>query len=127
MKVVHSQQNKEQHEPFHVSMLDIVHHDPALGYHLLHHPLPLLDIFENALQQLIEEYRQLPEIIKRRNGQTTSFQSLSGRGGSKQYHVRVHTLPPTTEITKSSLGQLRVSADSQHFLQVTGTVNILLK
>jgi DNA replicative helicase MCM subunit Mcm2 (Cdc46/Mcm family) len=123
------QHSREQHMSFPVSVLDLLHFDPALAYHLLHNPLPLLDIFETAVQQLIDMYRELPEVKRQQQQQQQQspvlLQALGGRGGGGggQYHVRLWQLPPTPELTKATIGLLRVSADSQHLLQVTGTVS----
>lgn len=122
-------QSKEQHEAIHISMLDLLQYDPALAYHLLHNPLPLLDIFETAVQQLVAGYRQLPSVRQQRlqkQQQQRSMHALTSGGGGEEggrFHVRLCKLPPTAEVTKATIGQLRVSADSQNLLQITGTVS----
>lgn len=115
---------QKQHLAFTVSMLELLHFDPALAYHVLQHPLPLLEIFDTALHQLVLAVRDVPEVRRKIEEQSSSsLQSLRGAGGGG-LHIRLVQLPPTPDISKTSIGCVRTSTDSQHLMQVTGTVMV---
>lgn len=118
--------SQQQHVPFHVSMLDLHHHDPALAFQLLYHPSELLVLFDSTVERLVAALRKHSEVQRVSGGNALPAQ-ISMRGDSngsngRTFHVRLSQLPPSAEITKPSIGALRVSADSQHLLQITGTV-----
>jgi DNA replicative helicase MCM subunit Mcm2 (Cdc46/Mcm family) len=133
-------QTSQQHLSFSISVLDLLHYDPALTHLLLMHPLPLLSLFETSVQHVVRGVRQHPEVKRRRRrkdndsynqqkqglGQGYSLNDRDGEGEKgRQYHVRLKHLPPSSELSKSTIGQVRVATDSQHLLQITGTVSTL--
>jgi DNA replicative helicase MCM subunit Mcm2 (Cdc46/Mcm family) len=104
----------EEHTALVISALDLIHYDSTIGYLTLAYPVLLLPIFEDAIyetQMLI--IRQHPRIEPRRQVGNLSVKP--------HCHCRIIELPPTPDLTKSSIGNLR-SSEVDKLVQVTGTV-----
>ena len=102
-----------QHFSFYVSSNELIDHDPALGYTVIHHPKLLLPIFEAAL---IEAQRLLVKhsaFSRKYNGSTWVVKDLC--------HVRLRSLPPVGYLHKATISDIRTE-NSDSLLQICGTL-----
>jgi DNA helicase MCM9 len=102
----------DEHYSFEVAASDLVHYDSALSYSLLHHPRLLIPIFKEAVLELQYVVHQHP-----------AFQSKHGQKGKLKtnLHVRIISLPSVSDLSKSTIGDVR-SHEVSSLIQVTGTV-----
>lgn len=102
----------EGHIGFPLSILDLMAHDSALAFSLLHFPTLLIPIFDEA----ILESQNLAII-----NMNSAGKSKGGLSIKRNCHIRIHQLPPVPQLSKSTIGQIR-SFEVDKLIQICGTV-----
>lgn len=102
----------EDHTSFFVPAQELIDFDPTLGYTLVHFPRLLLSVFKSALVEVQTSLHRHPAFELKHKS----------KGIVKQLcHVRVTDLPPTPQLNKRTIADIR-SSDFNHFISLTGTV-----
>lgn len=104
--------SKDRHYSIVVHAHRLIDFDSALSFTLIHHPLLLLPLFEEALVAVQQSIANHPAHIAKH-----------GRAGNvKQLcHIRIAYLPPMPELVKASIGDIRVQT-GQSLIQISGTI-----
>jgi DNA helicase MCM9 len=102
----------EEHIAFEINCNDFIDFDTVLSFSTIAYPKLLLPIFEEALI----ESEQL--LLK-----TTVFLTKHGGKGTMKnnIHIRLISLPPTDDISKNSIGEIKAT-EVGPLLQLPGTV-----